>query len=281
MPRCCAAPAAAARRRSSSALAAAMRADFNRHLMRDGTVAGYAIFDAGRGGAGAAAAPERHAHRPPLFAAADDPQHHRRPVHRRSRRGITSRLIREHLLFPDGVRLMDRPVAYRGGPERVFRRAESAAFFGREIGLMYVHAHLRYGEAMATLGEADALWEALQVVNPIAVTERLANASPRQRNAYFSSSDAAFPDRYRGERRVGARQGGHASPSTAAGASIRAARASTPTCCSATRSASAGASASASSRRSCRGARAGHAGDGSRGRPRAMGSDDGFLTSVR
>ena len=45
-------------------------------------------------------------------------------------------------------------------------------------------------------GEADALWTALQVVNPIAVTERLAHASPRQRNAYFSSSDAAFRDRY-------------------------------------------------------------------------------------
>jgi cellobiose phosphorylase len=107
------------------------------------------------------------------------------------------RLIREHLLFPDGVRLMDKPVAYHGGPEQLFRRAESASFFGREIGLMYVHAHLRYGEALAALGEADALWEALQVSNPIAVTDCLAHASPRQRNAYFSSSDAAFPDRYR------------------------------------------------------------------------------------
>src|SRR5205823_11094295 len=105
-------------------------------------------------------------------------------------------LIRDHLLFPDGVRLMDRPVAYHGGPERVFRRAESAAFFGREIGLMYVHAHLRYGEAMALLGEADALWDALRVANPIGVTGRVANAAPRQRNAYFSSSDAAFADRY-------------------------------------------------------------------------------------
>ena len=61
---------------------------------------------------------------------------------------------------------------------------------------MYVHAHLRYGEAMAVLGEADALWEALQVASPITVTDHLAHASPRQRNAYFSSSDAAFPDRY-------------------------------------------------------------------------------------
>jgi 1,2-beta-oligoglucan phosphorylase len=106
------------------------------------------------------------------------------------------RLIRDHLLFPDGVRLMDQPVAYHGGLEEVFRRAESSSFFGREIGLMYVHAHLRYGEAMAVLGEADALWEALQVANPISVTEHLAHASPRQRNTYFSSSDAAFPDRY-------------------------------------------------------------------------------------
>ena len=80
----------------------------------------------------------------------------------RSRREHHLRLIREHLLFPDGARLIDRPVAYRGGPETVFRRAESAAYFGREIGLMYVHAHLRYAEAMAVLGEADALWQALR-----------------------------------------------------------------------------------------------------------------------
>ncbi len=116
-------------------------------------------------------------------------------------------LIREHLLFPDGVRLMDRPVRYRGGPQQLFRRAESAAFFGREIGLMYVHAHLGYGEALAVLGEADALWEALLVVNPIAVTDRLANGSLRQRNAYFSSSDAAFSDRYQAEREWERRQG--------------------------------------------------------------------------
>jgi cellobiose phosphorylase len=50
---------------------------------------------------------------------------------------------------------------------------------------------------MAVLGEVDALWRALLVANPIAVTQHLAHASPRQRNAYFSSSDAAFPDRYR------------------------------------------------------------------------------------
>jgi cellobiose phosphorylase len=111
------------------------------------------------------------------------------------------RVIREHLLFPDGARLMDQPVAYHGGIERTFRRVESASFFGREIGLMYVHAHLRYAEAMAVLGEADALWDALKVANPISVTERVTNATPRQRNAYFSSSDAAFADRYEAKAR--------------------------------------------------------------------------------
>jgi cellobiose phosphorylase len=177
-------------------LAAAVRADFNRHLIRDGTVAGYALFDPGGGepelllhpsdrrtGLSYSLLPMKRSIIGGLFTK-EQAEHH-------------LRLIREHLLFPDGARLMDRPVAYHGGLEEVFRRAESSSFFGREIGLMYVHAHLRYGEAMAVLGEADALWEALQVANPIAVSDRLAHASPRQRNAYFSSSDAAFPDRYR------------------------------------------------------------------------------------
>ena len=179
-----------------SELAAAMRADFNRHLIRDGTVAGYALFDPD---------PEK----PELLLHPSDTRTGLRysllPMTRSIIAGLFTkkqaqhhlRLIRDHLLFPDGARLMDQPVAYHGGLEQVFRRAESASFFGREIGLMYVHAHLRYGEAMAVLREADALWEALQIASPITVTERLAHASPRQRNAYFSSSDAAFPDRYK------------------------------------------------------------------------------------
>jgi cellobiose phosphorylase len=108
----------------------------------------------------------------------------------------SANLIAKHLLLPDGAHLMDKPLAYHGGPETIFRRGESAAFFGREIGLMYVHAHLRYAEAMSVLGDRQALWDALVVANPIAVTERLGHASLRQRNAYFSSSDAAFRDRY-------------------------------------------------------------------------------------
>jgi cellobiose phosphorylase len=176
-------------------LALAMQRDFNRHLLRDGTVAGYALFreDGGtpellihpcdtRTGLRYSLLPMTRSIIGGLFTS-EQAQHH---LH----------LIRQHLLLPDGAHLLDRPLTYRGGVERTFRRAESAAFLGREIGLMYVHSHLRYGEAMAVLGDAAALWEALQVVNPITVTERLPHASLRQRNAYFSSSDAAFVDRY-------------------------------------------------------------------------------------
>jgi cellobiose phosphorylase len=177
-------------------LAARMRKDFNLYLLRDDTVAGYGLFEPG------ASAPELLLH---PSDARTGLKYSLLPMTRSIIGGLFTpqqtqhhlRLIREHLLFPDGARLMDRPVAYRGGIETLFRRAESAAFFGREIGLMYVHAHLRYGEAMAVLGEADALLDALRLANPIAVTERLRQALPRQRNAFFSSSDAAFPDRYR------------------------------------------------------------------------------------
>ena len=176
-------------------LAAAIREDFNRFLVRDGTVAGYAEFSPGGGmpdlllhpsdqrtGVRYSLLPMVQAILGALFTA-DQTQHH-------------LDLIRKTLRFPDGVRLMDRPLAYHGGPQMLFQRAESAAFFGREIGLMYTHAHLRYAQAMAVLGEAQEMWDALLLANPVAVTERLSHASLRQRNTYFSSSDAAFRDRY-------------------------------------------------------------------------------------
>jgi cellobiose phosphorylase len=105
-------------------------------------------------------------------------------------------LIREHLLGPDGVRLFDRPLAYHGGPQRYFQRAESASFFGREIGIMYTHAHLRYCEALARFGAADDFFRALSQMNPIAIRDVVPTATLRQANCYFSSSDAAFADRY-------------------------------------------------------------------------------------
>jgi 1,2-beta-oligoglucan phosphorylase len=177
------------------ALAAAVRKDFNTYLIRDGVVAGYGVFRPEGG-------------KPDLLLHPSDTQtglaYSLLPMTQSIIGGLFTQaqarkhlsLIRKHLLFSDGARLMDKPIAYHGGPETFFQRAESAAFFGREIGLMYTHSHLRYGEAMSDIGEFSALWEALLVANPIAVTDELANASLRQRNAYFSSSDAAFQDRY-------------------------------------------------------------------------------------
>jgi cellobiose phosphorylase len=105
-------------------------------------------------------------------------------------------LIHKHLLGPDGARLFDRPMAYRGGLQTNFQRAESASFFGREIGTMYTHAHLRYCEALARFGDADAFFHALSQLNPIAIRELVSTATARQANCYYSSSDAAFKDRY-------------------------------------------------------------------------------------
>ena len=105
-------------------------------------------------------------------------------------------LIERHLLGPDGARLFDQPMPYHGGTMALFQRAESAAFFGREIGLMYTHAHLRYAEALAYAGRAQAFFAALNLVNPIGLETRLPGASLRPSNCYYSSSDAAFPDRY-------------------------------------------------------------------------------------
>ena len=183
------------RAKELDSVAAAMRKDFNRFLIRDGIVAGYGVFSP-QGGL------------PDLWLHPSDKQtglsFSLLPMTQGIIGGIFTKsqarrhigLIRKHLLYSDGARLMDRPMDYHGGPETIFQRAELATFFGREIGLMYVHSHLRYAEAMSVLGESQALWDALVVANPIAVTDRLTHASLRQRNAYFSSSDAAFRDRY-------------------------------------------------------------------------------------
>ena len=106
-------------------------------------------------------------------------------------------VIDDHLLGPDGARLFDRPARYHGGPMEVFQRAEASTFFGREIGIMYTHAHLRYAEALARHGDAEGLLEALALANPIGVTQRVPNARPRQSTCYYSSSDATFADRYK------------------------------------------------------------------------------------
>jgi len=178
-----------------SGFADAVHADFHRWLVVDGVASGFFVFDEdGKSG---------H----PLLHPQDTETgiHYRLlPMKRAIISGLFSKeqaehhlaIIREKLLAADGARLMDRPAPYRGGPRKIFERAESSAAFAREIGVFYSHAHLRYLEMLSILGERDALWHGLQQVNPIGITRSVPHALPRQANLYFSSSDAAVHDRY-------------------------------------------------------------------------------------
>ena len=173
--------------------AEAVKRDFQRLLVVDGVLAGYALFENGQAryllhprdtqsGVKYSSLAMIHALLEDLLT----PQQAREHL----------RLMDEHLLGPDGIRLFDRPMPYHGGPQRFFQRAESATFFGREIGLMYMHAHLRYAQALARLGEADRFFKALCQANPLGIRSVVRQATLRQANCYYSSSDAAFADRY-------------------------------------------------------------------------------------
>jgi cellobiose phosphorylase len=172
----------------------AIRNDFQRLLIADGVVTGYARYRSAsevalwlhpsdrETGVRYSLLPMIHGILSNLFTREQALQH--------------VALIRQHLLGSDGARLFDRPLPYHGGLQRRFQRAETSTFFGREIGLMYMHAHLRWVEALAHLGDGEAAFEALRLVNPIGLRDVVPNARLRQANCYTSSSDAAFTDRY-------------------------------------------------------------------------------------
>lgn len=174
--------------------AAAVRGDFQRLLVVDDVVTGYALFEPERAvelllhpqdrrtGLRYSLLPMMHAVLENMLSPAQA--------------AAQAALIDRHLRGPDGARLFDRPLAYRGGPMQLFQRAESSAFFGREVGVMYMHAHLRWAEMLAHLGRAQAFFDALQQAHPIALQSVVPQATPRQANCYYSSSDAAFADRY-------------------------------------------------------------------------------------
>jgi len=66
---------------------------------------------------------------------------------------------------------------------------------------MYVHAHLRYAEALARVGDGDALLTALAKASPVGLETLVPQARPRQTSCYYSSSDGAFTDRYDAQER--------------------------------------------------------------------------------
>jgi cellobiose phosphorylase len=174
--------------------AAAVLRDFRRLLLVDDVLTGYVVFEEGGGvryllhprddttGVHYSSLAIVHAILEDLLTPEQARQH--------------LDLIDQHLKGPDGLRLFDRPLPYHGGPQRLFQRAESATFFGREIGLMYMHLHLRYAPALAHVGEAQKFFEALCQANPIGIQSVVTSATLRQANCYYSSSDAAFADRY-------------------------------------------------------------------------------------
>jgi cellobiose phosphorylase len=176
------------------AMAAEVLGEFQSHLIVDGTVTGFAYFhEDGRidyllhprdrtTGVSYSLLPMIHA----IINGLLTPEQAKKHLD----------LIRAHLHGPDGARLFDQPMEYRGGKQKFFQRAESASFFGREIGLMYTHAHLRYAEALARYGDAEGFFQALCQANPIGIRNLVAAATLRQANCYYSSSDAAFSDRY-------------------------------------------------------------------------------------
>lgn len=184
-------------------MAEAAMADLRRLLVVDGVLAGYGRFPAGatepvehlvhpgdeRTGLGWSLLPLAHGIAHDLFTAEEADR--------------AADQIRDHLLGPDGARLFDRPVRYHGGRMEVFQRAETATFFGREIGIMYTHAHLRWAEALSRLGRAEDLLAALALATPVDLADRLGTAAPRQANCYYSSSDGAFADRAEADARYG------------------------------------------------------------------------------
>jgi cellobiose phosphorylase len=180
-------------------LACGIKSDFNKYLVKDGITAGFALFDDN-------CTVERL-----LLHPSDKTtgiKHRLLPVNR----GIISeiftprqaeehiKMLKEFLLMPDGAHLMDTAPAYDGGKCHIFKRAETASYFGREISTNYIHAHLRYAEAMAKTGNAEELFQALLTANPVAIEQSVPNALPRQSNSYFSSSDGDFSDRYQAMR---------------------------------------------------------------------------------
>ncbi|HET8699130.1 MAG TPA: hypothetical protein VFO94_16725, partial [Gammaproteobacteria bacterium] len=170
-----------------------VKRDFQRLLVHDGVLAGYALFEDGRVRyllhPSDAATGVRYSSLAMIHAILED-------VLTPEQASEHLRLIDAHLKGPDGVRLFDRPLPYHGGTQRLFQRAETATFFGREIGLMYMHAHLRYAQALAHVGDAHGFFHALCQAVPVGIRSVVPSATLRQANCYYSSSDAAFDDRY-------------------------------------------------------------------------------------
>ncbi|MFZ1873894.1 MAG: cellobiose phosphorylase [Chania sp.] len=176
-----------------SQLTASMQADYHKYLIKDGVISGFIHFNQGEAEY--------------LLHPADQTTQIKYRLLPAKRSIISEsfdkemaeqhmKIILENLMFPDGVRLMDKMAEYKAGRQTYFKRAELSANLGREIGLQYCHAHIRFLEALCKMGMAQELYDNLFKTVPIGIQECVPNAELRQANCYFSSSDAKFDDRY-------------------------------------------------------------------------------------
>jgi len=176
-----------------------IKTDFNKYLVKDGIVAGYGLVEEDgsisvllhpsdtRTGIKYSILPMNRGIISEIFTQEQAHFH--------------QEIIDQHLKGPDGARLMDRPLKYKGGIQEIFQRAESSTFFGREIGLMYVHEHIRYAESQARIGNADAFVKALRQAIPVGYRNIVPCGDLRQANCYYSSSDVTFKTRYEADER--------------------------------------------------------------------------------
>lgn len=171
-----------------------VKADFNQYLIKDNIVAGYGYVE--DDGSISVLLHPTDTHTGISYSLL--------PMDRGILSGIFTKeqaeyhqtIIDKYLKGPDGARLMDKPLKYKGGIQEIFQRAESSTFFGREIGLMYIHEHIRYTESQAVLGKADEFVKALRQAIPVHYQEVVPNSNLRQANCYYSSSDVTFKTRY-------------------------------------------------------------------------------------
>ncbi len=171
-----------------------IKSDFNQHLVKEDVVAGYGLV-------------EKDGSISVMLHPSDNStgiKYSVLPMNRGIISGIFTPeqaekhqlLVENYLKGPDGVRLMDRPLPYKGGIQEIFQRAESSTFFGREIGLMYVHEHIRYAESLAIMGKPEAFIKAMRQAIPVDYRKVVSCGDIRQANCYYSSSDVVFKNRY-------------------------------------------------------------------------------------
>lgn len=176
-----------------------IKTDFNKYLIKDGVVGGHGLIEADGSISLLLHPSDTHT----------NIQYRLLPMIRGIISGIFTpeqvqhhqAIIEKYLKGPDGARLMNRPPKYNGGIQTFFQRAESSSFFGREIGIMYTHAHLRYAESLARTGKAEAFVKALRQANPVDYRDIVSCGDFRQSNCYYSSSDVTFKNRYEADER--------------------------------------------------------------------------------